>query len=189
MSSVLFSGAVVLLLWSYLWPAQPACAQAPSVSLPALRGYPGTQLGDVLKNNGYSEVPLTVGKTGLLEVTIRFNGEPLLFLVDTGANDSVVDETVARRLNLPLQKSRVKMVGIGGITAPADKAVVQLFTVGDVSGRLEAFVGDLSHVNAARRRGGEQPYAGLLGGNVLAPCAAVIDYSTRKLYLRNPGPR
>jgi len=49
---------------------------------------------------------------------------------------------------------------------------------------VEAVVTDFSHVNAYREELGDSPFDGVLGSDILAARAAVLDYGALTLYLQ-----
>ena len=59
-------------------------------------------LADLLKARGYVEIPLTLTKDPYFVVEVKINGQPLHFLLDTGAQHTDIDKEVAgRRSSLP----------------------------------------------------------------------------------------
>ncbi len=74
-----------------------------------------------LKEAGYVELPLALHAGGLADVAVEFNGQPVVLLVDTGAQFSHIDTAAARRLNLPPpKKSRMTVSFLGGSKVPLE---------------------------------------------------------------------
>lgn len=131
------------------------------------------------------EVPLTViersGQTMVLApVSIHGQG-PYMFVLDTGASASAVDDDIARELNLPRTGERQPISGvIGQDVVP----VVEMrgWEVGDVRLPLtEAIVVDLDAPRSGRT------FQGLLGSDVLSDFGRItVDYERETLRL-TPG--
>jgi len=119
----------------------------------------------------------------LIEVEIA-KSEPLLFLVDTGVDPSVIDAAVARRLGLPVDETKVgKASGTGD---GAGLAVMQSSIVGlSVSGReyppIEALAADLSSFGQALGT----DLAGILGYSFFKNRVVRIDYRTSQIVFAN----
>ncbi|MDA0977091.1 MAG: retropepsin-like aspartic protease [Proteobacteria bacterium] len=62
------------------------------------------------------EVPLKQNRWGHYLVTGAINGEPVDFLLDTGATDVVIPEATAQRLNLPYGRAGKAMTANGPVT-------------------------------------------------------------------------
>ena len=71
---------------------------------------------DSLVYQNQVEVPLKQNRQGHYIVTGAINGQPVEFLLDTGATDVVVPETIARRLRLPYGARSRAMTANGAIT-------------------------------------------------------------------------
>lgn len=71
---------------------------------------------DSLVHRNQVEVPLKQNRQGHYLVTGSINGQPVEFLLDTGATDVVVPESLARRLRLPYGARSRAMTANGAIT-------------------------------------------------------------------------
>jgi predicted aspartyl protease len=139
----------------------------------------------VLRNAGYVELPLTLRANGLPDVTANLNGEPALFLVDTGAQLTSLDQTLADRLKLPQQDIPGQTMGLlDGTQVPLRFASVERLDVGSISiAQRKATLMPMAKLNEWRREKGYPPWAGLLGAEVLQELGAVIDFDASKLFL------
>lgn len=96
--------------------------------------------------NGASQVVLKANRVHQYVANGRINGEPVEFLIDTGAADVVVPYQVAQRLNLRLSSGGLNVTGngsvqgwtstlnsvdIGGLTARSVRATVLPNMLGD----------------------------------------------------------
>ncbi|MGC9544145.1 retropepsin-like aspartic protease [Streptomyces sp. UG1] len=127
-------------------------------------------------------IPLTVveraGQTmALIPVTIEGEG-PYTFVLDTGASASVVDDDIARKLNLPRTGERRPISGVIG-TDRAPVVEVREWQAGQVAlDPADIVVVDMP--GASRT----QPFEGLLGSDVLSGFGRItIDYADEALLL------
>jgi predicted aspartyl protease len=140
------------------------------------------ELAKLLKKRGYFEVPLTLSKSGLLDVKVEVDGLPMLLILDSGANNVNLDRASAKRAKLAFTDVEEKTSALGGNIA-ASMAKIGRLAVGKVAGPGEIFVVDFSIVNAWRKERGDSPCDGILGGSFLKHYSAVIAYAPRRLYL------
>ncbi len=134
---------------------------------------------------GFALVPLTREESHHLTVEASLAGKPALFILDTGAGGTILDSAALAPYGLRLRKGSQEGGGVGPSAAPihyvggehrlrlgaADLSKVRLQTM------------DLSVVNSMRKRKGKGPVAGILGGDVLWPRQAVIDYGKAVLLI------
>ena len=113
----------------------------------------------------------------LIFIHIRVNNKNgLLFLMDTGANTSVLDKNTASLLKIPVQQ-RDSVVGTAG-KEPVDLLFVKNISVANAS---------LSNMHITRRDLSKfinlngQHLDGILGMDFLKNFAVVIDFRTRKI--------
>jgi tetratricopeptide (TPR) repeat protein len=147
--------------------------------LPALRGLsysgPDTQEVDLLRT-------MEGGNRIFVQAQLP-DGEFGLFMVDTGADISVLSQETADRLELPIQENWGRVEGLSG-TVSMDRAVIPAIAFGDVSiPDVEAAVG----VPGIGERVGGMPLDGILGNNVWARFALELDYPADVMILHRPG--
>jgi hypothetical protein len=74
-------------------------------------------------------------------------------------------------------------LGVGD--QPVSYVAMKAYSIGPCSlPAIEAMVIDLSHVNKVRQKRGDRAVDGVLGSDILAARAAVLDYGSLTLYLR-----
>ncbi len=144
-----------------------------------------SDLDELLKANGYSQVPLQLTKDGMFDITAKVNGHSLLFVLDTGAVNTLIDEAVAERLKLPIHKSAGTFAAITG-TQPLRTTVFETFSVGNLSSQEQPWVFSFSSINAERKKRDQPPLDGVLGNNFLQAHGAVIDEESALLFLLKP---
>ena len=154
-----------------------------------------------LTARGYTAVPLLCNALGHFEVAAARldDGVPVRLLLDTGASHTVVDRASAARLGLATQATTVRGGGVGGTDQMLTTVrLARLTLLGEPRGEAAAadvdaidhvaYVMDLAHVTAALVSQGGSPIDGALGGDLLRPAQAVIDYARSTLYLRLSPP-
>lgn len=111
------------------------------------------------------------------------DSEPLLFLVDTGADVNVLSTEVAESLELSVEADRFQLAGLSGRTS-AGLAVVPKLSLGEASlSNVPFAVG----VRGVGETAGFMPLAGILGMEVWRRFVLEIDYPRDRLTLHRPG--
>jgi len=116
--------------------------------------------------------PIIGGDKGpFIVVEVVLNGQKLPALIDTGAEVSTVDASIAKQIGLKASGS-YGITGIGGKQAAAQKAPIDQLAIGGFI-RNGGIVGvaDLSGLRAAAR----QPFVMVLGADVLLQVALFVD--------------
>lgn len=113
----------------------------------------------------------------LIFIPVRVNNLNLLFLLNTGANTSVIDKRIADKLQLPVVRDKDTVIGTAG-KQPVELVKIRSLIIGKsvmqdlvVSKRN---IGDFLHLNG-------QKIDGILGTDVLKNYALTIDYQTQKI--------
>lgn len=138
-----------------------------------------------LGSAGFRRVPLSRTGVGHFEAAGTLNDQPVRVLIDTGAASTVA--SLSRVNELGLQCKPVARCGAG-----AGSANLQVFEVdgaelhlGGIVPRVAALLAmDLTHVNAALAQKGVPPVDVILGVDVFDAHAAIIDYGSESLFLR-----
>lgn len=106
-----------------------------------------------------------------------------LFLVDTGAALSVLNEEAAQRLGLEVVASDGRVAGLSGSVQWRKATLSTLSLGGFVAENVEVAVG----VPGAPKHAGVLPVDGILGNNVWSRWTIVVDYPADRLELHRPG--
>jgi clan AA aspartic protease (TIGR02281 family) len=142
-------------------------------------------LADFLSAHGFVAVPLHINAVGHFELDAHVNGQPARMLLDTGASHTIFATPSAARLGLQTSASDERAGGVGASDHVTETTVVEELRLGEVQLRgVAAWTFDLGHVNRALESRGGTPVDGAVGGDVLRPAEAVIDYARSTLYLR-----
>jgi len=146
-------------------------------------------LARFLAAHGYTAVPLTVNAVGHFELAAEVNGRPARLLLDTGASHTIFATPSAQRLGLQTAPSTERAGGVGTSDHATETTIIDELRLGGVRlQRVAAWTFDLDHVNRALANQGGAPVDGALGGDLLRPAEAVIDYARAMLYLRPAAP-
>ena len=144
------------------------------------------RLQDLLKKENYKKIKFKLTKTQHLTIKATINGVQGDFILDTGASNSCVGFESIELFKLKAKKSRTKAAGAGAtgmITQIASKNNLKIGTWKLADFNLVIF--DLSHVNEALRQHKTKEVQGIIGADVLLEGDAIIDYSSKYLYLKN----
>jgi predicted aspartyl protease len=169
----------------------PACAQPEPA--PA---YDPTKSGTVahaLCLLGYTGVPLRQLATGHHVVDVTLNGRRAAFVLDTGANGTVIDSALAARFGAngrPVASGPA--VGIGG-SRQAVQVRIESFTIGGMPTRQRTImVSDLSGFTGVMEQMGGERVQGIVGQDLMREHRAVVDVKGRVAYFiqadREPAP-
>ncbi len=147
-------------------------------------------IGKCLGSEGYVSTPLRHGAGPHLEITARLNGVTGLFLVDTGAQITVVDRGSLGRFHLTAVKTGVRVFGaVGGPGERIEAALASRIQVGPAEASPYLLgVSDLSALNRGRRRPTEAHFDGIIGADVLQAFGFIIDCQGLRMYGRKDGP-
>jgi hypothetical protein len=123
---------------------------------------------------------------GHFETGGTLSGRAIRVLIDTGAASTVVSLSVAQELGL-------QMTALGRKGGGAGAAQLEIFHLQDAALRLDhampkpaaLYAVDLTHVNQALALKGTTPVDVILGVDVFGNQAAVIDYGTSSLFLKD----
>lgn len=122
------------------------------------------------------KIRLKKSKVNHLTIKGLVNGKKVLFIVDTGASGSVIDENWLEKLSLKRSKGTQKTGGLG--TSNVKATVIKKLEI-ELGGKLfktrKAMCLDLSHVNKTLKKSGAKPIAGIIGADILKKYKGVID--------------
>lgn len=133
-----------------------------------------------LKRSGYSAVPLQklssdVRYSGIFMV----NGQPLRFLIDSGANSTDVDGDLAKRVGL-LEDRKVKVVTRGALGREvASGRGYGTLQIGPMYSRNFPF----TVAPSTGRRTSTSSYAGQIGLDALSGIGALVDIPSARLWV------
>ena len=143
-------------------------------------------LSTFLAQEGFRRIPLSRSAVGHFHTAGSLSGQPVAVLIDTGAASTVVSLARARELQLTTNKLEMKGGGAGGSQLDLFHLADATLWLGDVQPRCRALLAmDLAHVNQSLALKGESPVDVILGVDVFEAHAAVIDYGSSSLFLKD----
>ena len=141
---------------------------------------------------GFAAVPLRELATGHHLVDATVNGKTATFILDTGANVSVVHAASGRRLGLPEKGMPAGAFGLGGGMRAQQVKLERLEIGGMPIRRKQIMTSDLSQLVKVLGTVSRSEIAGIIGQDVMKEHRAVIDVARPILYLvpedKDPAP-
>lgn len=133
---------------------------------------------------GFSGAPLERLVTGHHLISGELNGRPARFILDTGANATVIHAAHAEAFGLSDRTRPGVAVGLGG-SLRASQAGIESLTLADVPIRQDTImVADLSQLDGLLGRIGGGVIHGIVGQDVMAEHRAVVDVARPMLHLQ-----
>jgi hypothetical protein len=160
-------------------PIPPETVPPPSSPTPAPSGsHPGTP-----GRAGYVRIKLQKTLSGYLTAKARIGGKELTLMLDTGAPNTHLDRERAEKLGLKWKEySPVleKIVPVGkGRRYLIDTIALETYT----SPKIWIYDHAMGELNPLLEKYGDPPIDGVLGGDILGPGRAIINYETHELFL------
>lgn len=141
----------------------------------------------LMQTNGYVAIPLRLAPSGHLQCDGFIDGKAVVLVVDSGAPLSAMDAEKAAALGLKITPLETHAAGLGTSTMKHGETLIGSLKLGDWEARrVYARTIDLKQINAVMTRAGARSADGMLGANLLMECQAVIDFTSRTLFLKNP---
>ena len=144
-----------------------------------------SELGTFLKERNYAAIQLGKLISGHLYLTAEVNDSTAIFILDTGAGATVMEEKREAKFNLTTSSSKDEAVGAGGSNLALKEASIQNLKIEDyVLHDFDIYLMNLDHINNAFKQGGLPEIDGVIGADILTKGKAVIDYENLILYLK-----
>lgn len=132
---------------------------------------------------GFTAIPLRELSTGHHLVEATMNGRKATFVLDTGANVSVVHSAAAARLGLPERGTPAGAFGLGG-AMNARQVRLESLVIGPVPiRRSQVMTSDLGAIVKVLSPLSRAAISGIIGQDVMKEHRAVIDVARPILYL------
>jgi len=134
---------------------------------------------------GLASLPIHVSDGYNLYVDGAVNGAPGQLLVDTGAFATLLHRPFVQQMKIPMRRTRLVSAGVNTLQTRVQVARIRRLSVGEVN-VVGHYVGviDLASLLGDRVLAGKRPVVGLLGGELLRSLHGIIDFGTRRLYLK-----
>lgn len=140
----------------------------------------------LLLKTGYTPAKLSLLPSLHLLIKAKINGKKGVFILDTGASNTCVDEGLADFFSLKPEASEVLATGAGASQMPVSIAPKNKLKIGKWKAkRMPIVLMDLSHVNQAFTQLNALPVHGIIGADVLKKGKAIVLYRSKKLFLKS----
>jgi predicted aspartyl protease len=134
---------------------------------------------------GFTSVPIHVSSGQNLYVDGAVNGTPAQWMVDTGAFATLLHRPFVRQMNIPLHNTRLRSAGVNMSGTKVQVAQIRRLSIGSINVEDHRVgVVDLGALISTESLEAKRPVAGLLGGELLQAHHGIIDFGTRRLYLK-----
>lgn len=142
-------------------------------------------LKDFLVEQGYSKIKLKLLKSNHFELKATINGVKGRFILDTGASNTLVDNTALNMFNLNIEATDIKVTGAGATNMDSQVSKRNTVKIGTWENKKTVIVlFNLIHVNNGLSSLDIEPINGIIGTDVLKKGKAIIDYEKKYLYLK-----
>ena len=137
---------------------------------------------------GFDSLTLeTAGRLPHLLVVSRYEDKRLTWVVDTGAEVTVMAAETVKRLGIPSTASRSKIIDASGDRASVRSAVLHNVIFGQlVVSEFQVAVTPLGTIRRTFRDRSGRPVDGIIGMDFLEESGALLDTASRMLYLGEP---
>jgi predicted aspartyl protease len=138
-----------------------------------------------LDYSGLRSMPIHVSEGHNLYVDAAINGAPARLLVDTGASATLLHRSFIKRMKIPVRDTPFTSAAVNLKVSDLQVARIRRLSVGSVNivGHSVGVI-DLAGLIHGGLLTGKPPVAGLLGGELLRRHRGIIDFGTRRLYLK-----
>lgn len=139
---------------------------------------------------GHDILPLArAGRLPHLILESTWNGHRFTWVVDTGAEVTVLSEHAIRRHGIPSRQTRTNIIDASGDHAPISIAKLHNVQFNRlIVSEFQVAVTDLSTVRQHFRDGHGRPVDGIIGMDFLTNSSALLDSASRLLYIGHPTP-
>ncbi|GAL73518.1 MAG: retropepsin-like aspartic protease [Nonlabens ulvanivorans] len=143
-------------------------------------------LKKTLESRGYFSHTIRLSeKSGHIITKASINGHTGRFIIDTGASATCLNQDLSEKYQLLSEKMNQEIGTASGSLIPqiAHNNIMQL---GEwIDNDCSLLTMDMSFINQALKAEGMRSINGLLGADFLIKSKAIIDYSGKKIYLKN----
>ena len=165
---------------SFALPCPPPLAYAPFSYDDALARF--------MAQTGHSALPLLRLPTGHLATELQIDGQRGLFLIDSGASQSVLSAVRAALYPLGPALTRERVTGVPGAQEVTGHRM-RHYRIGRITGAGGLiYVADLGFVTRAIAEAGGPEVDGVIGQDLLTRHGAVLDMANNRVFLRPATP-
>lgn len=137
------------------------------------------------EQQGYFKISFRIRKSNHLYIQAKINGVKGLFLLDTGASNTCVDQSEQTTFKLKTSAHKAKASGAGSNDMHTEISKNNLLQMGKWKSANNTLITlDLTHVNIALSQYGLPKIQGIIGSDVLKKHQAVVHYPLRLLFIK-----
>ncbi len=142
------------------------------------------KLKKFLKAQNYKTIVLTTIPSGHHMLQAKLNGKKGLFILDTGASNTCVDEAKAQKFKLKTKDTEHKATGAGTSEIDIQLSKKNKLRIGKwQSKKIPVVVMDLRHINEALSIF-DLEIDGIIGADILHQGKGIIQYEKELLFLK-----
>lgn len=142
-------------------------------------------LGESLLQEGYAKIQLKKLISGHLQFSGEINSINGVFILDTGAGRTVIEEKQKEKFKLTAEALNGAAVGAGGANLAIQNSKNNSFVLGNLLlTNVELILMNLDHINGAFEQLGIEKVDGIIGADILTTQKAIIDYVNLIVYLK-----
>jgi len=138
-----------------------------------------------LVSNGYKAIKMNRLVSGHLHITCEINGVMGDFILDSGANSTIIDNASEQKFRIDSEKGDKTAGGAGAVNLKTSQSKGNSINLdGLIISDFTLILMSLDHVNKALSKHGVPRMDGVIGADIFALYNAVIDYKSMCLYLK-----
>ena len=141
-------------------------------------------LNKFLINKGYISVKLIFLKTKHYLIECKINGVEGKFILDSGASNSCVCNSLEKKFKLESKKNTIKASSATSEMTNTNLSNKNEIQIGKWSDKLNLITFDMNHINKTLSEKGIDSIDGIVGADVLKKSNAILDYKSNKIYFK-----
>ena len=141
-------------------------------------------LNKFIKRKGYSSVKLIFLETKHYLIEAKVNGVSGRFILDTGASNSCICNTLEINFNIISKETTEKASSATSEIGNTKISKNNTIQIGKWENKINLITFDMSHINHALNEKKINSVSGIIGADVLKKSKAILDYKSNKIYLK-----
>jgi hypothetical protein len=141
-------------------------------------------LNKFLKRKGYSSVKLIFLETKHYLIEAKVNGVSGRFILDTGASNSCICNTLEINFNIISKETIEKASSATSEISNTKISKNNTIQIGKWENKINLITFDMSHINHALNEKKINSVSGIIGADILKKSKAILDYNKNKLYIK-----
>ena len=142
------------------------------------------KLKKYLKQQGYKSINLTTLPSGHHVVKAKINGTKGIFILDTGASTTCINQDKIDQFKLKAKDTEQKATGAGTTEIDVQLAKKNKITIGAWKvKKTPVVIMDLTHINTALSMF-DIKIDGIIGSDILHKGKGIIEYEKERLFLK-----